>query len=215
MHDSGDSFDIMLQISRRLDWRFLLPDPELGRVAYLGPEKSQLYEALRLFSLSLTQIDEVKGPAEFDILVAHVQSVDKLTAAACLIRPGGYVYAEAYGLLALVHPQTLHRAAGGLSSPNRIRNALNKAGLVDLQAHWHWPDFETCTRIIPLGIQSLFEYAFHPSQNSQAARLQAFIGHWLLSQRLLSATVPCFSILGKRPQKITGPGTDDEIRSSR
>ncbi|MEP0762273.1 MAG: hypothetical protein HRF48_05990, partial [Chloroflexota bacterium] len=35
------------QAIRRLDWRFLLPDPALGRVACLGRAEGSLAEALR------------------------------------------------------------------------------------------------------------------------------------------------------------------------
>ena len=35
--DAGDALDELLQRSRRVDWRFLLPDPRLGNVVYFGP----------------------------------------------------------------------------------------------------------------------------------------------------------------------------------
>ena len=45
-----------LETSRRLAWRFLLPNPHLGRVAYLGPASGTLPRALREFCDSLTTI---------------------------------------------------------------------------------------------------------------------------------------------------------------
>lgn len=41
--------DMLLQASRRVDWRFLLPNPALGRVAYVGPVDSEHAASLRLF----------------------------------------------------------------------------------------------------------------------------------------------------------------------
>ncbi|HYY32017.1 MAG TPA: hypothetical protein VE693_00315 [Gaiellaceae bacterium] len=42
--------DALLQASRRLDWRFLLEQPELGRVACIAKHDPDLIESLRLFS---------------------------------------------------------------------------------------------------------------------------------------------------------------------
>jgi hypothetical protein len=44
---TASSHDSLLQASRRLDWRFLLADPELGRVACLGSHDPELVESLR------------------------------------------------------------------------------------------------------------------------------------------------------------------------
>ena len=51
--------DALLQASRRVDWRFLLPDPNLERVAYLGPANRSLWESLRLFSAALAVIESI------------------------------------------------------------------------------------------------------------------------------------------------------------
>jgi hypothetical protein len=51
---SPPSHDALLQASRRVDWRFLPAEPELGRVAYLGSDDPELVESLRLFSAGFT-----------------------------------------------------------------------------------------------------------------------------------------------------------------
>jgi hypothetical protein len=48
--------DAALGVVRRIDWRFLLPDPTLSQVAHIGPAQTTLLESLRLFSESLTVI---------------------------------------------------------------------------------------------------------------------------------------------------------------
>ena len=48
------SHDALLQASRRVDWRFLLPEAELGRVACIGETDPDLVRSLRLFSSELT-----------------------------------------------------------------------------------------------------------------------------------------------------------------
>src|SRR5262245_35723918 len=99
--------DALLQASRRVDWRFLLPDPNLGRVAYLGPARGALLESLRLFSVSLA-LGEAAG-AQYDVVVAHNPSLDGLRHAAELVRPGGFLYLEAYSPL---HRRQLRRGPG-------------------------------------------------------------------------------------------------------
>ena len=63
--------DALLQASRRVDWRFLLPDPNLGRVAYLGPRRGALLDSLLLASVYVELLGErqaslglVASPAE-------------------------------------------------------------------------------------------------------------------------------------------------------
>src|SRR5262245_31091445 len=99
--------DALLQASRRVDWRFLLPDPNLRQVAYLGPAHGALLESLRLFSASLALSEAAS--AQYDVVVAHNPPLDTLRRAAGLIRPGGFLYVEAYGPL---HRRRLRRGPG-------------------------------------------------------------------------------------------------------
>ena len=48
--------DALLQSSRRVDWRFLLPEPDLGRVASIGPSDPELVESLGLLSEELVSL---------------------------------------------------------------------------------------------------------------------------------------------------------------
>ena len=91
--------DMRLQVSRRVDWRFLLPDPNLGQVAYLGPAHGSLLESLRLFSAALTVIASAASrnshPAQFDVVVVSAPSDKRLKQGAALVKPEGYLYVEA------------------------------------------------------------------------------------------------------------------------
>src|SRR5262245_45109298 len=99
-HSAELDGDALLQASRRVDWRFLLPDPNLGQVAYLGPAHGALPESLRLFSTTLV-LGEAAGAAgaRYDLVVIHNPTLDGLRRAAALVRRGGYLYIEAYSPL--------------------------------------------------------------------------------------------------------------------
>jgi len=88
------------QTIRRLDWRFLLPDPALGRVAYLGPASDSLAAALRASGAALAVITGPLADADraaFDTVVAVDPLRESLAAAADLLCPGGWLYAEVSG----------------------------------------------------------------------------------------------------------------------
>jgi len=134
----AESRTAALNAIRRLDWRFLLPDPSLGRVVYLGAAESSLLEALRVAGLSVTAVtDEIaqSGRVSFDTAVAVAPSPDDLALAATLLRPGGWLYAE---------------VSGSPGAARRTAMLLRRAGFGAIQRHWHWPDFARCTRILPL-----------------------------------------------------------------
>ena len=54
--------DHALQLVRRLDWRFLMPNPILGDVAYIGPMSGTLPSALQQFSELFTIVMASHGP---------------------------------------------------------------------------------------------------------------------------------------------------------
>lgn len=134
----AESRTAALNAIRRLDWRFLLPDPSLGRVVYLGAAESSLLEALRVAGLSVAVVTgEIaqSGRASFDTAVAVAPSPGDLGLAATLLRPGGWLYVE---------------VSGSPGAARRTAMFLRRAGFGAIQRHWHWPDFARCTRILPL-----------------------------------------------------------------
>lgn len=224
--------EALLQASRRVDWRFLLPDPNLGRVAYLGTAQGELVEALRLFSASLTVIElllHLPGPPSppeggarippsgglggpYDVVVAHEPASEALPGLAELVRPGGFLYLEAYGLFGLVRQQ---RRLSGLPAtrwrtPAGCAVALKRLGFGPVQIYWHWPDFESCTKIIPLHDQGALLFALGAGgpirsapgifDNDMSGRLKRALGRGLVRSGLLARLVPCFSLVAQRDQ---------------
>jgi len=202
--------DALLQASRRVDWRFLLPDPELGHVAYVGPPRGTLLASLKLFSASLTVIETPQAYYEenvtqYDVVVTSGPTYETLRWTVDRVRQGGFLYIEAYGLFQL--GKFSHRVGRlmrlrrpELRYPIDYITAVKQLGLVDANAFWFWPNFETCTKVIPLDDHTALSYLFaqrHPS-GSIKAQLKAKLGHWFLQSGLLMRLIPSFGIVAQR-----------------
>lgn len=188
--------DTLLQASRRLDWRFLFPDPELGHVACLGAVPADLQDSLRLFSESLTPSEQNGEAGQAELIIVHHLSNEKLRLAAERLRPGGYLYAENKGLLP---PKLRHlrRMQWRFAVPSTCVTAVTQAGFTEVQAHWHWPNFTACTRIIPLDDRGALQYSFVRGGRNAKARLRSGFGRLLLWSGLLKQIVPHFSIVAR------------------
>lgn len=192
--------DALLQASRRVDWRFLLPDPELGQVACVGPARGTLPESLRLFSASLTLIETPRAcgdTAQYDVVVASGPSYQTLRQMARLVRPGGFLYVEAHRRLWPGRPVSVK-----VPQPRCAADYLavvERLGFVEAQAYWHWPDFESCSEIVPLDDRAALVHVFTRRRSDVATRLKSTLGRWLLWSGLLALVIPCFSIVAHRP----------------
>ena len=199
--------DALLQASRRVDWRFLLPDPELGDVAYIGPSDELHFKALNAFSRSLAvfarppSVDE--QVTKYDVAVVCAPSLPMLASAGDLIRPGGFLYVETYGLLWL---SRLRWRSALRSSLERLKVHLSQRYLAALDEHrltpigtfWHWPDFENCTRIVPMDNLSGFELAFNGPKNGLLSRWRSNLVGWSLRNGLATQLGPCISYVAQR-----------------
>jgi hypothetical protein len=204
--------DHLLQVSRRLDWRFLLPNPDLDDVAYLGPENDPLVEALLIFCRSLTQIMSVLVPSkdskEFDLVVVKNPSIQALDLGAKLIKPGGYLYIEAYSWSRLVKPQQLgkffhdllQQSAGStrLWFPTHYERVIRKLGFQTIHTYWHWPNFESCTRIIALDDTDSQILAFSIQENGIQLYLKKALLLGLFRPRWVQYWVPYFGIIARK-----------------
>jgi len=129
--------------SRRLDWRFLLWSPELGRVLFAGPGNAALLAAMREQAPSITLMEKkgARGTDDlFDGAVVSDADASSLSTACDALRPDGWLYVEC-------HP------GGWLAGSRRARRwatLLKSLGMRDIEMFWHWPDFERCAEIIPL-----------------------------------------------------------------
>jgi hypothetical protein len=179
----------LLEAARRLDWRFLLPDPELGRVACVGRPDPALVAALRALAGSLTVADAAGEPEAYPVVVAAVPTRAELHLAVRLVRPGGWLYVERQGPL----------AGRGRSWPASAQRAvLARHGLDQIAEHWHWPNFAASKWIVSLGDPAAVRYALRRHRGGARARVLRRLG-LLLPTRLLAAVVPCTSIVAHLP----------------
>ena len=92
--DEAVDGDARLASSRRLDWRFLLPQPHLGRVLCVGRPDDDLLGSLARFSTHLETDPDATEAASVDVVVAVAPTEADLAGCARLLRPGGWLYAE-------------------------------------------------------------------------------------------------------------------------
>jgi hypothetical protein len=175
--DPADNHDALLQASRRVDWRFLLPDRSLGRVACIADD-DELADACALFADSVARLraPEDGERVAFDLAVATASS--SLAALVALVQPGGWVYVEL---------RTRNTRA--------CVSALRRLGLVEVQAHWHWPDFRSAVEIVPLKGPRAVENML--LRRHAANPVKAALGRFLLASRLIAFAAPCTSVIGR------------------
>jgi hypothetical protein len=188
--------DALLLASRRIDWRFLLPDPDLGRVACIGVTDPKLLESLRLFSAELVTSESGRGgssEAAYDLLVLQNPREDSLDAASGLLRPGGWLYLEVKKSLKPVETHASRSARG-------YARALRKRGFVDVGTYVHWPDFPSCRAIVPLDDAAAVRHGVSRARTGQA-RLLTRLAPVLAGSHQLALFVPCASVLGRLPSQ--------------
>jgi hypothetical protein len=165
---------------RRADWRFLLPDPVLRRVAYVGPHEPALVGALSALS-DVLALRPLPGTLH-DVVVVTRPAERRQLAAAKLVAPGGWLYAETTG----------PRAGGAI---DRLRGA----GLVDLAAWWLWPEAGACLEMIPLANPTALSAAVGRRQPGARLRPRAWAGQALARCGALRPLLASVAIVGRRP----------------
>lgn len=199
--DCGDRL-ALLEASRRLDWRFLLPDPELGRVAHVGEAEPALLDALQVFAAGLTVVgggaSSEQEQGSFPVVVAVAPTAEGLDRAIGLLRPGGWLYLERRRSL---FPAGRHRRAR--AAPVH-RRALVRRGLDQVTTYWHWPNFAASKWIVPVGDPTAVRYALHQHRGGRRAQMLRRLGLVLLRTGLLGHVVPCVSVVAQLPS--TGAG---------
>ncbi len=193
--------DALLSASRRIDWRFLLPEPDLSQVMYVGPTRGALVESLRLFCTSLCVIGDVreieKHAVRYPVVVASDPCYAVLERIAERVSPGGWLYVEAR--------RRKRRSCGRSDSKARpLRHApdyaaaIQRLGFDEVEAHWHWPDLETCAEMVRLGAREAVRHSLKRRTSGPAARLKATLAGGLLRIGLLDRFVPWFSVVGRK-----------------
>jgi hypothetical protein len=156
-----------LEAVRRADWRFLLPDPELGRVACVAPVDGALVDALRLVAADVRTLPDTSEEAgeRFDLVVARARpGVDEL--AGRLLAPNGRLYLEL--------PASDVRA---------WRRRLEAEGWTGVEAHVHWPSRENATELVPFGDRAAAENV--AARRAAGSRARALAWNAFLRMRAL------------------------------
>ena len=183
-------------MSRRLDWRFLLPDCTLGVVGYIGDPDRTFLGTLRIFSRELVVLapDALADTrALLDVLVLKAPRRTLMIDACRLIRPGGHLYAEFDRIVTPLQPSTL-------LPPSVLAGLVRRSGLVDVEVNWHWPTFDRCTRIISLDQPAALALILSRGNSDLAARLRTATGRVLLASGILGWLIRSFSVVARKPE---------------
>lgn len=168
--------------ARLLDWRFLLPRPLAGRWAVAGGAPPGLAPALGSVPGCVVVPVEAGG---LDGLVARDVRPHELVLLAGALASGGLLYLEVD-----------HRT--GTGSHRSHRRAVARAGVDVLGEHWHAPDFEHRTRIVPLGGRAGLRDTLARHEGRRAGALVAAVGRAAGRLGALDLAVPCTSVVGER-----------------
>ncbi len=173
---------VSLRLWRLVDWRFLLPDPLEG-VLLLGGSRAG-DPALRAALGLLPALEVRTDPCLADLLYLVDPEPADLDRLLPSLRPGGLLYAEV--------------SRRGARTPGAWRRRVLRAGLSDVQVHWHAPDFAQRTRIVPVDDRAAVADTVSRHDGRLSSRAQA--GAALLCQRAgaLDHLVPHASVLARR-----------------
>ncbi len=192
--------DSTLQLSRRLDWRFLLPEPHLRRVAYVGPSQSSLANALEQFSekLKIFTVVENANPrlyeAAFDLVVMAEPALAQLENVQQWLAPRGYLYAEAQHAWDWRNERRLPARARSLPTIEEWCDRLARLGFVEIKGYWHRPSFEHAVQIIPLRDASARDFVFSRRAEDFMSQLKFATGRTLMNKNWLARLLQCVSI---------------------
>lgn len=201
------SRDSALQIARRIDWRFLLPNPHLGQVAYMGQPRQTLLtalgyfsESLRLFSLPDQTTHCQHSDANFELVVLRSLSMTAVEKAHALLIAGGYLYWEIdrmsrFAPLGRFLRRADRKALGARPLVRDPRACLEQLGFCDIRIYWHRPNFETCREIIPLYDQHAMAYVFSRDRKGLSGQFKRVTGRFLRQTGLLPRLVPYYSVV--------------------
>jgi aminoglycoside phosphotransferase (APT) family kinase protein len=185
----------LLRASRRVDWRFLLPEPALGKVVCTGACDGDLLESLELLATSVTVLegwdDRERSAAmgSFDLAVLCAPTRVELELAVSGLRPGGSVYLEARSV---VSGRRLSQLASGYA------RTFERLGLEDTQLFWHVPSFSRASAIVPLSEPRAVRSFLRRRRGRMHARLGARLGRLLAGTPLLALTAPHVSLIARR-----------------
>lgn len=187
--------------ARRIDWRFLLPNPELKQVLLVGAAESALAAALERFCETLTVVapQHLTAAKEnlslpFDLVVVSAPDKTLIPPVLPLLKTGGTLYWEVQR-----NRKTLLRGSrNGYRSARRYAAYLQSLQLREVDLHWHRPNFGGCLEIIPLNRSRALAHSLAKTHSSLKGKLKIAAGKTLRHSGLLPYTVSCFSLVGQK-----------------
>lgn len=194
---------------RRLDWRFLLPEPRLESVVFAGPAQSGLLAALHHAGESVVRAEasgSVSPEEESQCPVAVVQGAERErveTAHPHLAR-GGWLYWEtrwsgARPAVGASRGATLRQAR----TSEDVRVVLRSLGYERIALHWHYPDFETCRWMVPLDDPAAGAWFLSRDRGRFPTALLRRIGSGVGSVPFLPR-LACVSAVARRAAAVVG-----------
>ncbi len=186
-----------LTLARRLDWRFLLADPQLGRVLIAGTPDRELVAALEAFSGAI-----VVDPTErADVVVVHAPTAAVVRGAIERVAPGGSIVIELVGRARPGRAGQLAAASAG-----DVAERLRHDGFIDVHAAWVWPDHGAGLEIVPLDRPALIRLSLARRRSGRRARLKARAVDAAFRVGMGPALLGATTVVGRRPD-VTVPET--------
>ena len=167
----------MTDDARRADWRFLLPDPDLGRVAYLPPHDAELVRALELCGADVELGDS--EPNRHDVVAITAGHPRVVAPARAVLRAGGWLYAEVPGWRTRAWERELRRYS-----------------FVEVASHWLWPSARACREIVPLEAPAL-RHALARRDPGARMRVRARVAGLLARTRLFRLALRDTAVVGR------------------
>lgn len=188
----GRDHDRELQESRRADWRFLLPEPDLGTVACVGKVDAGLIAACERIAEAVVRVDEHQRhePRRFDVVICRNPSRWVLEQACALVRSEGWIYVE----IEPPHRRTF-ALRGRPVAARGYSEILRRLGFADVVLSWHWPSFAACTEIVPFPNAAAVRNML--LRRTGGSGPKAMIGFLVLASGVLPFVVHA-SIVGRR-----------------
>jgi hypothetical protein len=204
--EGGPSDVLSLHLWRLLDWRFLLPNLEPGRVAFGGEVSREKEAALRLLDPSAVRLsipaaaeadhtaqdraNTEKGTA--DVVLLSVPDRDLFARAEAALVPGGWVCIEAQrSMLQGTGPRTL----------SGWRQTLLKNGFEDVQVYWNVPSLERTSRMVPVVSRAGIRDTLALRRDVRFGALKAAAARFALAANLFGVAAPAGTVTGRKPEQ--------------
>ncbi len=192
---------------RRLDWRFLLPRPELGSAFVDDPLDTGLVAALRgagvrVIAPRAPEASDAPpaGAPGVDVAVLVAPTPERIGRALIEVRPGGSVYLE------LASPtDRLRRGPSGRRSlgPTAAVRELEAAGAASIVMRWAWPSHRDALELVPLGDRAAIEVSLG-RRRGRLGRLAAALLRQVATATWLAGVLPAVSVVAHRQHPAGG-----------